>query len=134
MCIRDRNCRRSENVKGTRRNTQSNAEGANGKSHREIDSWHKSQVWFVIKGAARDDSSHSVMEPRVSNCTSTASSSSNGIIVQLLLELILITFVVIATTVKAWHIRNKRRRARQTTSLQHESADEEVPTHSETHK
>jgi len=74
------------------------------------------------------------MEPRTSNCTSAASSTSNGIIVQFLNEFILITFIIIATIVKAWHIRNKRLRARQTTSLQHESADEEVPAHSETHK
>ena len=50
------------------------------------------------------------MEPRTSNCTSAASSTSNGIIVQFLNEFILITFIIIATIVKAWHIRNKRLR------------------------
>jgi len=80
---------------------------------------------FVDKGSG---------EPLISNSLSSASSNLHERLIQVLIEVIVIAIVVVVSSVRVWQIRNKRRRARQTAPLQYESADEEVPAHSEMYK
>jgi len=108
-----------------------------GKSHRETDLEDESKLRNLTasqrnkrlcNGRTLVIYAFSVMTntrlPRISNCSSSASTSnSHNVLVQVLVEVIIFVLVVIVSSIGVWQVRNKRRRARQTTSLQHESAD-----------